>query len=180
MALADMADQINASPQFRSAATSLAEKTLNQMLFDVTDDNRVIITLPGQTLQKYKSDWIVYNSHRLTDKIPFSTYLFQRLSNCNQHTSDKSIYLRAEDIQQLDKLADDNFMTAQQLVSWIVRTITPVITIAGDVTGEKFVLDPIPAQVFERYASRCYPPDTPVSLMNIVIRRSLLREVGLD
>lgn len=180
ISILDLADRINSSPEMRSAATTLAEQTLSRMLFDATDDNRVIVILNGQSLIDYKRGWSVFNSNpNRSTPIPFSTYLSQRLTSCRDHSSDKSIYLRAEHIQQLDKLAGDNFLTATQLVSWIVRAITPVALVNGIEGVEKVIFDPIPSQVYERFAQRCYYGETPVQLMNKVTSEALMKEVGL-
>lgn len=180
----DLAESVSTSPEVRSAAIQVAERLIGQQLFDVTPDGRIVIQLPGSTLAEYRQQWDATNSapgRHPSQRIPFSTYLAQRLTRCSTHTSDKSIYLTAEHVQKLDHLADDNFQNADRLVNWITRTITPQTTVTDE--GGKIVrsiqFSPIPSQVYDRYAEGCWNGETPESRMEKVIYDALRDRVGL-
>lgn len=81
---------------------------------DATEPGQVVINLTANLLRKLLSQ-------KPADQ-PLRGYLVKRLTDCQDHTSEKGIYLSDAHLRKIQQFAHRDFSSAEELVGWLVSS----------------------------------------------------------
>lgn len=63
-----------------------------------------------------------YAAQKKDDSLPLRDFLAQRLINCRKHTAEKPLYANDQCRRELERIANRNFDSAEELLGWLLTT----------------------------------------------------------
>jgi hypothetical protein len=137
--------------------------------------NSAIVSLDGSSLALYRDAWVGYNQTTQGRKLDFSEYLSMRTRRCAPHVTEKHIFLDADSLARIERIADENFLSGEGVANWVERYRLLHVK-AGE---EMLTLEPIESKILMRLEARLW--DRYGSLqefLNELLKKAMYEEVG--